>query len=58
MQKRTRRVFARTAKRQDWLLAAVKRVHPIEELPDTIIEAVRSAEMDKRHNHLNKLMKC
>jgi hypothetical protein len=44
------------AKQDDWLAAAAKRSHAVEGLPDTIIEAVRSAKMDERHNHLNKLM--
>ena len=44
-----------TAKRSEWLAAAAKRSHAIEELPDTIIEAVRVAKMDKRQNHLDKL---
>ena len=46
-----------SAERYDWLLAAAKRSHAVEDLPDTIIGAVRMAKMDKRHNHLNKLMK-
>jgi len=44
------------ANRNDWLVAAAKCCHAIEDLPDTIIEAVRAANMDERHNHLNKLM--
>jgi hypothetical protein len=47
----------RTSKGYDWLMAAAKRSYAVEDLPDTIIEAIRSAKMDKRHNHLNKLMK-
>ena len=43
-------------KRSEWLAAAAKRSHAVEDLPDTIIEAVRAAKMDKRHNDLNKLM--
>jgi prevent-host-death family protein len=46
-----------SAERYDWLVAAARRSHAIEELPDSIVEAVRNARMDKRHNHLNKLMK-
>jgi prevent-host-death family protein len=46
-----------SAERYDWLVAAARRSHAIEELPDTIVEAVRNARMDKRHNPLNKLMK-
>jgi hypothetical protein len=32
----------------DWLIAASKRSHAIADLPDTIIDAVRKAKMDKR----------
>lgn len=46
----------RVAKRNDWLMAAVKHSHAVENLADAIIEAVRAAKMDERHNHLNKLM--
>jgi len=52
-----RELVLMSAERYDWLMAAAKRSHAVEDLPDTIIEAVRSAKMDKRHNHLNKLMK-
>ena len=47
-----------SAKRYHWLVAAAKRSHAVENLPDTIIEAVRSAKMDKRHNPLNKPMRA
>lgn len=46
-----------SAERYDWMMAAMKRSFRIEELPETIIEAFRRAKMDKRHDHLNKLMK-
>lgn len=52
-----RELVLMSAERYDWLMAAVKRSHAIEDLPDTIIEAVRNAKMDKRHNRLNKLVK-
>lgn len=39
-----------------WQMAASKRSHAIEQLPDTIANAVRSTKMDKRHNGLNKLL--
>jgi len=52
-----RELVLMSAERYDWLMAVAKRSHSIEDLPDTIIEAVRSAKMDKRHNHLNKQMK-
>jgi hypothetical protein len=40
----------------DRLAAAAKRAHAIVDLPDAIIEAVRLAKMDRRHNHLNRLL--
>ena len=52
-----RELVLMSAERYDWLIAAAKRGHAVEDLPDTIIEAVRAAKMDKRHNPLNKLMK-
>ena len=52
-----RELVLMSAERYDWLVAASKRSHAIQDLPDTIIEAVRSAKMDKRHDRLNKLMK-
>ena len=52
-----RELVLMSAERYDWLMAAVKRSHAIQDLPDAVIDAVRSAKMDKRHAHLNKLMK-
>ena len=46
-----------SADHYDWLTAASKRVGRTEDAPDVIIDAVRRAEMDPRHAHLNRLMK-
>jgi len=46
-----------SAEQYDWLMAAVKRSHRTEGAPDFVVEAVRSAEMNKRHAHLDKLLK-
>jgi prevent-host-death family protein len=46
-----------SAEQYDWMRAAAKRSHRTEDLPETIIEAVRRARMHPRHDHLNKLMK-
>ncbi|MBV8976346.1 MAG: type II toxin-antitoxin system prevent-host-death family antitoxin [Alphaproteobacteria bacterium] len=51
-----RELVLMSAERYDWLVAASKRRHAIENLPETIVNAVRSAKMEKRHNHFNKLM--
>jgi len=52
-----RELVLMSAERYDWLMAAVQRAHAVEDLPDTIVEAVRNARMDRRHNKLDKLMK-
>ncbi len=52
-----RELVLMSAERYDWLLAASKRSHATQDLPQTIVEAVRSSKMDKRHDRLNKLMK-
>lgn len=52
-----RELVLMSAERYDWLVAASKRSHAIQDLPDAIVEAVRSARMDKRHARLDKLMK-
>lgn len=46
-----------SAERYDWLLAARKRSHRTEDLPETIIEAVRKSKMDKRHAAARKQKK-
>lgn len=46
-----------SADQYDWLMAAVKRSHRTAEAPDVVVEAVRRAEMDKRHAHLDRLLK-
>jgi prevent-host-death family protein len=52
-----RELVLMSAERYDWLVAAAKRSHAVEELPEAIVEAVRSAKMSRRHSHLDKLMK-
>lgn len=52
-----RELVLMSAERYDWLMAASKRSHAVQDLPDTIIGAVRTAKMNKRHDRLNKLMK-
>ena len=52
-----RELVLMSAERYDWLMAAAKRSHAAADLPDTIVEAVRTAKMDKRHARLDKLMK-
>ncbi|MGA9795494.1 MAG: hypothetical protein WBQ17_08150 [Rhizomicrobium sp.] len=45
-----------SAERYDWL-AAAKRSHAVQDLPDAIVAAVRGAKIDKRHAPLNKSLK-
>ena len=52
-----RELVLMSAERYDWLLAASRRSHAVEELPETVVEAVRKSKMDKRHASLNKLLK-
>jgi len=52
-----RELVLMSAERYDWLVAASRRSHATEDLPETIVDAVRKAAMDKRHSHLDKLMK-
>lgn len=52
-----RELVLMSAERYDWLVAAARRSHAAEDLPETVIEAIRTAKMDKRHVALNKLMK-
>jgi len=52
-----RDLIVMSAERYDWLLAAAKRSHRTEDLPETLIEAVRRVKIHPRHAHLDKLMK-
>jgi prevent-host-death family protein len=52
-----RELVLMSAERYDWLIAASKRSHAVADLPETIMDAVRKAKMDKRHAPLNKLLK-
>ena len=52
-----RELVLMSAERYDWLVAASKRSHAVQDLPDAIVKAVRAATMDKRHNRLDKLTK-
>ncbi|HJW41571.1 MAG TPA: type II toxin-antitoxin system prevent-host-death family antitoxin [Rhizomicrobium sp.] len=52
-----RELVLMSAERYDWLVAAAKRSHATQDLPDAIVDAVRGARMDRRHTQLNKLLK-
>jgi prevent-host-death family protein len=46
-----------SAEHYDWLVAAARRVGRTADAPAIVTEAVRRAEMNPRHAHLDKLMK-
>ena len=45
-----------SADHYDWLIAAAHRTHRTEEASRVVIEAVRGADMDAEHAHLDALM--
>lgn len=46
-----------SAEEYDWMRAVMQRSFRTEDSPQFVIDAVRRAKMDPRHNHLNKLLK-
>jgi prevent-host-death family protein len=46
-----------SADHYDWLLAAARRSHRTAEAADVVVDAVRRAEMDPEHAHLDELLK-
>ena len=52
-----RELVLMSAEQYDWLKAAAKRVHRIEDLPETIIDAIRRAEVDPRDDHYTPKMR-
>jgi prevent-host-death family protein len=52
-----RELVLMSADHYDWLLAAARRVSRTVDAPDVIVEAIRRAEMDPEHAHLDELMK-
>ena len=52
-----RELVLMSADHYDWLVAAAKRSWRTEDLPPVIVEAIRRAEVDPRHSHLDKLLK-
>ncbi len=45
-----------SASHYDWLIAAARRTHRTQDASPVVIEAVRGAEMDAEHSHLDSLM--
>jgi prevent-host-death family protein len=52
-----RELVLMSADHYDWLVATAKRSWRTSEAPDVVVDAVRRAEMDPRHAHLDKLLK-
>jgi hypothetical protein len=46
-----------SADHYDWLVAAARRSHRTEDAPDVVVDALRRAEMDPEHIHLDDLLK-
>jgi prevent-host-death family protein len=45
-----------SADHYDWLVASARRTHRTEDASRVVIDAVRGAEMDDEHAHLDELM--
>lgn len=45
-----------SAEHYDWLLAAARRTHMTTDAPNVVADAVRGAEMDPEHAHLDDLL--
>jgi len=52
-----RELVLMSADHYDWLVAAARRIHRTVDAPPVVIDAVRRAEMDAEHAHLDDLMK-
>ena len=52
-----RELVLMSAEHYDWLVAAARRTGRTADAPAMVADAVRRAEMDRRHAHLDRLMK-
>ena len=52
-----RELVLMSADHYDWLVAAARRTHRTAEAADVVVDAVRRAEMDPEHVHLDDLLK-
>jgi prevent-host-death family protein len=52
-----RELVLMSADHYDWLVAAARRSHRTADAPDVVLDAVRRAEMDSEHAHLDELLK-
>jgi prevent-host-death family protein len=52
-----RELVLMSADHYDWLVAAARRTHRTAQAPAVVVDAVRRAEMDPEHLHLDDLVK-
>ena len=52
-----RELVLMSADHYDWLVAAARRSHRTAEAADVVVDAMRRAEMDPEHAHLDELLK-
>jgi prevent-host-death family protein len=52
-----RELVLMSADHYDWLVAAARRTRRTAEAADVVVDAVRRAEMDPKHVHLDELLK-
>jgi prevent-host-death family protein len=52
-----RELVLMSADHYDWLVAAARRSHRTAQAPAVVVDAVRRAEMDPEHSHLDDLLK-
>ncbi len=52
-----RELVLMSADHYDWLVAAARRTHRTSQAADVVVDAVRRAQMDPDHAHLDELLK-
>jgi len=52
-----RELVLMSADHYDWLVAAARRTHRTAQTATVVVDAVRRAEMDPEHSHLDDLLK-
>lgn len=52
-----RELVLMSADHYDWLVAAARRTHQTSQAAQVVVDAVRRAEMDPKHSHLDDLLK-
>jgi prevent-host-death family protein len=52
-----RELVLMSADHYDWLVAAARRTHRTAQAAPVVVDAVRRAEMDAEHSHLDELLK-